>query len=338
MNRKLILLFCVFLGGMASLHAGRYAGDFMEIGAGVRPLGMGGAYAGVAGSVDAIYWNPAGLANLNELEVAMMHAFLYEGLAYYDNASAAIPLPNGVTIGLNWTRLTVDDIPYFSEEHLVGTTVDIRSSYLDLHLPGTPDANFRSTDDLFQFSFSKNVHRDLNLGWYFFELPVDLNFGGNIKYIKREMYDYLGTGTGLDLATYFRTDMAVLFDRDWMGHLSAGLNFRDLGGTVITWNTPADHEDEVLFTTKFGLAVDQPVPQWHSVFILAYDIDYDYTRVYHYGVEWQYKDLGALRTGYTDDSFSAGLTLNVYNFMLEYAFVTNNLGNTNRVGIRFHYW
>ncbi len=323
---------------VSSLHAGRYAGDFMAIGAGVKPLGMGGAFAAIADNADAVYWNPAGLASLDELEVSLMHAFLYDGLATYDNATLAVPLPNNVTIALNWTRLTIDDIPHFGEEHLVGTNVDLRSSFPDLHLSGSPDSYFRSTDDLYQFSFSKQVHHDLNLGWYFFELPIDLNFGGTIKYIKREMYGFLGTGTGFDLAMLVRTDLAVLFDYEWLGHISYGLNFRDLGGTTITWNTEAEHEDEVLFTTKLGVALNQPVPKWHSTFVAAFDIDYEYDTINHYGLEWQYKRLGALRTGYCDDNYSAGLSLNLYNFILEYAFVTNTLGSTNRVGLRFRYW
>ena len=334
---RLSLLLLV-LAGAGTLHAGRYAGDFMAIGAGVKPLGMGGAFAAVADNADAVYWNPAGLSRIREIEVGLMHAFLYEGLAYYDNATLAVPLPNEVTVALNWTRLSVDDIPEFSEEHLVGTNVDLRSAFPDLHLSGEPDSYFSSTDDLYQFSFSKHVHHDLNLGWYFFELPVDMNFGGTIKYIKREMYGYLGTGTGFDIAFLFRTDMAVLFDQEWMGKLNAGLNFRDLGGTTITWDTESAHEDEVLFTTKLGVAIDQPVPQWNSAFVLAWDMDYEYNEVHHFGLEWQYKRLGALRTGYYDKNFSAGLSLNVYNFVLEYAFVTNTLGNTNRVGLRFNYW
>ena len=37
----------------------------MAIGVGSRPLGMGGAFVGIADDVTAGYYNPAGLANLN---------------------------------------------------------------------------------------------------------------------------------------------------------------------------------------------------------------------------------------------------------------------------------
>jgi hypothetical protein len=44
---------------------GKYAGEFMAIGIGGRPLGMGGAFTGIANDVTAGYYNPAGLANIN---------------------------------------------------------------------------------------------------------------------------------------------------------------------------------------------------------------------------------------------------------------------------------
>ena len=38
-------------------------------GVGVRAMGMGGAFAGVADDFTAIYWNPAGLAQIRQSEV-----------------------------------------------------------------------------------------------------------------------------------------------------------------------------------------------------------------------------------------------------------------------------
>jgi len=72
----LIILACV---SILSLSAGRYAGDFMMIGAGVRPLGMGGAFSALADDGSAIFWNASGIAGITEREVAAMHAFLMEG-------------------------------------------------------------------------------------------------------------------------------------------------------------------------------------------------------------------------------------------------------------------
>jgi hypothetical protein len=321
----------------SGLWAGRYAGDFMSLGTGARPLGMGGAFAGVADNGDAIYWNPAGLAQIRRTEVNLMHAFLYKDLATYDNITFTQPLPNQVTIGLNWTRLTIDDIPYFDEKYLVGTTLDQRAAYPGLQLPGVTDSYFKSTDDLYQFAFAKNFHKDINLGWFFFAIPCDVNIGGDIKYIKRNTGDYLGTGTGFDFSVLTTTEIAPVVDIDWLGKLNVGISFKDLGGTTITWNTESDHTDDVLQSTKLGFAFLQPIPDWHSTLVLAMDNDVEYGSTQHYGMEWRYLDRSALRLGYYDENFTAGVGFSFYSFTADYAFSTNELGYTNRLGIRFTY-
>jgi len=333
MNKKLLILILLLIISM-SLFAGRYAGDFLAIGSGVRSLGLGGAFSAIANDGSAIYWNAAGIAQIRKTEFGIMRAFLYEGLASYDNLFACQPLPNDVTIGINWTRLTIDDIPIFKEDYLVGTTVDQRALNPELQLTGIPDGEFKSTDDLVQFAFAKHIHYDLNLGWLFFEVPFDFYFGGNIKYIKRKLLDNIGTGTGFDFALISKTDLSILLDLDWLGKLSWGLNFQNVGGTTITWDTESKHEDEVLFNTKLGLALFQPLEFINSSFILSHDVDYVYDKTNHYGFELLYKTLLGFRLGYYEGNFSTGLSLKLYDFNLDYAFVTNNLGNTNRVGLR----
>src|SRR5690348_3174315 len=49
-------------------------GEFLDFGAGARPLGMGGAFTAVADDVDSLYWNPAGLATFRSSQVTFQHA------------------------------------------------------------------------------------------------------------------------------------------------------------------------------------------------------------------------------------------------------------------------
>jgi hypothetical protein len=65
---------CLMLAATLS-HAG-----FMDLGAGGRPLGMGHAFVGVADDIHAIYYNPAGLINVKEIELSFMYAPLFVGL------------------------------------------------------------------------------------------------------------------------------------------------------------------------------------------------------------------------------------------------------------------
>ncbi|MBN2461003.1 MAG: hypothetical protein JXB60_05295 [Candidatus Cloacimonetes bacterium] len=342
--KKIILILIAFLSTI-TLTAGRYAGDFMAIGAGVRALGMGGAFAALADDGAAIYWNASGIAQIRDTEIAIMRAFLYEGLAYYDNFSLCQPLPNDVTLGVNWTRLTIDDIPIFKESHIVGTNVDQRSSDLNwiLNEAGIPDGKFTSTDDLYQFAFAKHLRYNLNLGWLFYDLPLDFHFGGNIKYIKRNISDeegeeHLGIGNGFDLSFLVKTDMAILFDFDWLGNIALGMNFQDVGGTIVSWrDLESKHEDEILFNTKLGIALEQPLYFIRSRIIMTMDVDYVYETQYHYGLEYFYKELVSLRAGYCSENYSAGASLKLYDVSVDYAFLTNVLGNTNRIGLRISF-
>ena len=333
---KNIILMLIVLIACLPLAAGRYAGDFMMIGAGVRALGMGGAFVALADDGSAMYWNSSGISNIRETEISAMHAFLYKGLASYDLITFIQPLPNQVSIGFNVTRLTVSDIPFFSEEHLIGT-VDQRINDFLLHLPGVPDDEFSSTDNLYQFSFAKNIHYDANMGWLFFEVPFDFSFGGTIKLIKRSIWDSMGTGTGLDFGFKAKTDLSVVFDQEHLGDLHFGVNFQDIAGTDISWNTVSEIKDEVLFNTKIGFAVVQPIPPLKSTVSIAYDYDYVYEGTKHYGIDWDYNGKGNLRAGYYDKNFSCGASVKLYGVMLDYALITNPIGLTNRLGLRVQF-
>ncbi len=332
--KKIIGILSIILYFSSQLFAGYYAGDFMLIGNGVRALGMGGAYSAVADDNSAIYWNAAGLAQIRKSELGLSHSFLYQNLAAYDNLNFCKPLPNDVTIGINWTRLSIDDIPVFLEEHLI-YNVDFRSSFLEFNLPGQPDDMIKSTDDLVQIAFAKHLHKDLYLGWLFLELPVDFNFGISTKFINRKIGEYKGTGIGFDASLLFKTSLAVIVGRSWLGDLAFGLNYQDIGKTKITWNTMSNHMDAVEDNFKLGVAVHQPIKSLKSEFILAYDHDFIYDRCSHYGAEYKYNDLLAIRLGLNDNDFSAGLSVKLYGITLDYAFITNVIGNTNRIGLRY---
>lgn len=333
--KKLIIFLVLILIAM-HLQAGIYAGDFMLIGNGVRALGMGGAFSAVADDASAIYWNAAGLAQIRKTQISISHSFLYNNLAAYDNFTYCRPLPNDVTIALNWTRLSISDIPVFLEEHLI-YNVDFRSSFLEFNLPGQPDDMIKSTDDLFQIAFTKHLHKDLYMGWLFLELPVDFNFGVSTKYISRKIDENKGTGIGFDASLLFKTSLAVILGRTWLGDISFGLNYQDIGNSKTTWNTMSNHVDEIEDNMKLGVAIRQPIKKYNSEIIFAYDIDYVYDNCSHFGAEYKYKDFLSMRLGLNDTDFTAGVSVKLYGVILNYGFITNVIGNTNRIGLRYDF-
>ncbi|TBR19408.1 PorV/PorQ family protein, partial [bacterium] len=85
---------------LAALNSGA---AFLKIGTGARPAALGGAYTAIAGDVDAMYYNPGGLANLSRRELGATHAEWLLGTRF-DFIGFAQPTSHG-TFGLGVTRL-----------------------------------------------------------------------------------------------------------------------------------------------------------------------------------------------------------------------------------------
>ncbi|HPK41830.1 MAG TPA: hypothetical protein PKZ69_09405, partial [Candidatus Cloacimonadota bacterium] len=69
----------------------------------------------------------------------------------------------------------------------------------------------------------------------------------------------------------------------------------------------------------------------------AYDKDFVYDKTDHFGAEFNYKNKAQLRMGVYDGNFAAGVGIALSRVDVDYAFVTNNLGNTNRVGLTYKF-
>lgn len=77
---------------------------FLKIGTGARPAALGSAYTAVADDVDALYYNPGGLARLKRRDLGATHAqWLLD--TKFDFVGYAHPTSLG-TFGLGVTRLT----------------------------------------------------------------------------------------------------------------------------------------------------------------------------------------------------------------------------------------
>lgn len=80
-----------------------------SIGSGVRAVGIGGGFVGVADDASAVYWNQAGLAHLENQEANLMHVTLFEG-SMLDVATFVYPHPKLGGFGISFMRLGTGDI------------------------------------------------------------------------------------------------------------------------------------------------------------------------------------------------------------------------------------
>src|SRR4051812_28141893 len=114
MMKKRFLLGVTFLSMLsATAQFRKYSNEFLNIGAGARGLGMGGAQVASSNDATSGYWNPAGLVVIREQPaVSFMHAEYFAGVGKYDFASIIIPAKNVKrTLGISILRFAVDDIP-----------------------------------------------------------------------------------------------------------------------------------------------------------------------------------------------------------------------------------
>ncbi|MFQ5770148.1 MAG: hypothetical protein ACE5HX_06410 [bacterium] len=167
--KKRIKVLVLFIFLPVTLYAGEYAAEFLRIGVGARALGMGGAYVALANDGTAVFWNPAGLAQINALQLSFTHAPMFNGLAQHNFASAALKIARNTAIALSWIRLEVDDIPRYGA------------------LPGTPfdrirDPRLRSTGEAEGYLATQSRHfyylldADLNSTWPLVEAYLPLSF------------------------------------------------------------------------------------------------------------------------------------------------------------------
>ncbi len=81
--------------------------NFEDLGAAARPLGMGNAFTALATDVNAIYYNPAGLAQVSVGEITTSYTRYLIGLS--DNSvfgggymGGVLPLDDIISLGLPW--------------------------------------------------------------------------------------------------------------------------------------------------------------------------------------------------------------------------------------------
>lgn len=89
----------------------RYGGDFLSVGGGARPLGMGSAFVASTNDVLSGYWNAAGLSHVDRFELAYMHSERFGGLVAYDYGAIALPVQGSQgVVGISFVRQGIDGI------------------------------------------------------------------------------------------------------------------------------------------------------------------------------------------------------------------------------------
>lgn len=181
--KRLRITFLAVLAGMLATGFEaqaqyKYSNEFLAIGVGARALGMSNAFVVASDDVTSGYWNPAGLLGVrSNLQVGLMHASYFQGIANYDYAGVATRIDSQSVFGFNVIRFGVDDIPNTTQLIDAGGNIDYDRI-----------TTFSAQDWAFLFSYAR-------------KLPVlnGLEAGGTFKIIRRKVGDFGGAwGFGID--------------------------------------------------------------------------------------------------------------------------------------------
>jgi hypothetical protein len=309
----------------AETGVAKYAGEFMAIGVGGRALGMGGAFVALANDVTAGYWNPAGLAQLTYPQVALMHAEQFGGLINHDYGAVAIPFGVSASLGVSVVRVGVDDIP---DTRNAGVDVNGNLTY-DLSQFSRTDPNrvtyFNAADWAFYLTYAKK-HSE------------QFSYGANLKFIRRDLGDHGATGVGFDIGLWYSP----------LENLVLGANVQDVTTTLLAWDT--GRNELVSPTLKVGSAYFIDALGGRLAPAVDCDLRFENRRSasmahvgpvsldLHLGGEFQFKQLVALRIGYSDvKQLTLGAGLRLPRLTIDYSFAkfdaTDQLGNTHRISL-----
>lgn len=160
------LLSISYAGVFSKDKAGTTGAQFLKIGCGARAIGMGEAYSAVADEVSAIYWNPAGLAQIGSRQVSAMHTMWLESINY-DFLAYAQPLMEG-SIGVSLNYLSMSKMDKLDEN-------------------GVKDGTFSPYDGALNVAYAQKVG--------------SITGGVNLKVIRQELDGDSATGFAVDLGT-----------------------------------------------------------------------------------------------------------------------------------------
>ncbi|MCK4639811.1 MAG: PorV/PorQ family protein [Candidatus Marinimicrobia bacterium] len=317
----LLLIFTAWLNLSAQTvsKVGTTAAAFLKIGVGGRALGMGEAFTTQANDVSAIFWNPAGLAQINNMQILMNH-YDYIADISFDYGACAFSMPGLGTVGAHISFLGMPDIERTTVLEPNGTGEKVSASSMSIG-----------------FSYARF-------------LTDRFSIGGTVKYVRESLWHTSAIGYALDVGVLYRAffknvmigmsisnfgtnmqlsgrDLLIQHDID---ELSDGNN-ANINGYLATdvYSMP------VLFRVGISTNLTRDILGiQNNDLIFAVDAVHpsDNFEYLNLGAEYRFRDLIALRAGYrqlyledTEGGLALGFGIHLgimnYDFRLDYAAV-----------------
>ena len=153
---------------------GTTAAKFLSLGIGPRANAMGGAYTAVANDPYALYWNPSGIASMDQFEALFTFTNLFAGINL-DYFGLIIPSGDAGNFALNVTAVNYGSIGVTTETQPDGT-----------------GESFTPASYEFGITYARNITQDFAVG-------------ATAKLVTENIYHSVATGVAFDIGTMFTT-------------------------------------------------------------------------------------------------------------------------------------
>ena len=189
-----------------------YSNEFLNIGIDARALAMGNAAIAQTSDVTAGYWNPASLYQVQNREIALMHAAYFANIAQFDYMAYGNKIDDKTGFSVSLIRFGVDNI--MNTTQLIDGQGNINYDRITY---------FSSADYALNFSLGrKNLWKGLDLGI-------------TAKLIYRHIGDFAsGYGFGFDVGAAYHP-----------GKWNFGVVARDITTTFNYWSVNDDAFAEI---------------------------------------------------------------------------------------------
>jgi hypothetical protein len=297
----------------------KYAGEFLEIGTDARAQSLGGAFAAVSGGVNSVFYNPAGILEIQGTEISFMHTQQMIASVNYDFLAGGFKQNENRVLAVSLVRLGIDNIKDSRQAQ------QIINQAGDWNLDWSRISEFNSSDYVFAFTVAQRWKE--SWAW-----------GANLKIIRRDLAEYSANGIGIDLG----------IQKSFFQKALVGINLKNVTTTLISWNTgekelvtPALHVGgsyfweirplKSSFLPVFELifrAENRRESAWSNLGRLSID--------YAAGIEYSYYGLLFLRTGMDEiQRLNLGIGIQIPHVRVDYAFTSydDELGNSHRIGL-----
>jgi len=277
---------------------GATAADFLKIGIGAKAGGMGGAFVGLADDPSAVFWNPAGLSQLDCSQLMFMHNQWAQDIRY-EYLGYALPIDPKNTVAVAVMFLHMGEVLGYDEND-------------------NPTSFFSAYDAAISLGYSRKISSRLSLGW-------------TAKGILEKLEDQKAQAAALDMGLLY--DSRILSFGLSLRNLGTKLKFIDREHPL-----PADLKvgivfkvlnNHLLLSTDIDFLTDTP-----SVF--QHGIEYNFQNVLFVRSGVEYKTQNQSWPSSTTPAVGGGIRVSNLQFDYTYSSV-KSLGNLHNFSLIYRF-